>query len=92
MGAYTLTVASMGVKFGTEKGTFGPLLLAKFYQHQCNVSPLRGEKPQNRPLSKLITGRLALSAMLPVIKKQKLECGPMPNLMVALPNIGGALC
>ena len=21
-----------------------------------------------------------------------LECGPMPNLMVALPNIGGALC
>ena len=20
------------------------------------------------------------------------ECGPMPNLMVALPNIGGALC
>ena len=23
---------------------------------------------------------------------QKLECGPMPNLMVALPNIGGALC
>jgi len=22
----------------------------------------------------------------------KLECGPMPNLMVALPNIGGALC
>jgi len=23
---------------------------------------------------------------------EKLECGPMPNLMVALPNIGGALC
>jgi len=22
----------------------------------------------------------------------KLECRPMPNLMVALPNIGGALC
>jgi len=22
----------------------------------------------------------------------KLECGPMPNLMVALPNIRGALC
>jgi len=20
------------------------------------------------------------------------ECGPMPNLMVTLPNIGGALC
>jgi len=24
--------------------------------------------------------------------KIKLECGPMPNLMVALPNIGGDLC
>jgi len=22
----------------------------------------------------------------------KLECGPMPNVLVALPNIGGALC
>jgi len=29
--------------------------------------PLRGEKPQNRPLSKLNTGRFALRAMLPVI-------------------------
>jgi len=34
--------------------------------HRCNVSPLRGEKPQNRPLSKLNTGRFALRAMLPV--------------------------
>ena len=25
-------------------------------------------------------------------KKIELECGPMPNLMVALPNTGGALC
>jgi len=25
-------------------------------------------------------------------ENKKLECGPMPNLMVALPNIGGALC
>jgi len=24
--------------------------------------------------------------------RNKLECGPMPNVMVALPNIGGALC
>jgi len=27
-----------------------------------------------------------------VVTFTKLECGPMPNLMVALPNIGGALC
>jgi len=26
------------------------------------------------------------------VKKEELERGPMPNLMVALPNIGGALC
>ena len=26
------------------------------------------------------------------INEDKLECGPMPNVMVALPNIGGALC
>jgi len=26
------------------------------------------------------------------IQIQLLECGPMPNVMVALPNIGGALC
>ena len=25
-------------------------------------------------------------------KRTELECGPMPNVMVALPNIGGALC
>ena len=24
--------------------------------------------------------------------QRKLECGPIPNVMVALPNIGGALC
>jgi len=57
----------MGVKFGMEEGTFGPLLHAKFHPQLCNVSPLRGEKPQNWPLSKLNTGRFALRAMLPVI-------------------------
>jgi len=56
----------MGVKFGKEEGTFGPLLRAKFHSHRCNVSPLRGKKPQNWPLSKLNTGRFALRAMLPV--------------------------
>ena len=25
-------------------------------------------------------------------KETELECGPMPNAMAALPNIGGALC
>jgi len=49
-----------------EEGTFGPLLHAKFHPNRCNVSPLRGEKPQNRPLSKFNTGSFALRAMLPV--------------------------
>jgi len=35
------------------------------------VSPLWGEKPQNRPLSKLNTGRFALRAMLPVKKEER---------------------
>jgi len=39
------------------------------------VSPLRGEKPQNWPLSKLNTGRFALRAMLPVIKVNNYEDG-----------------
>jgi len=25
-------------------------------------------------------------------KEEELECGPMPNVMIALPNTGGALC
>jgi len=54
------------VKFGTEEGTFGPLLRAKFHPHRCNVWPLRGENPQNRPLSKLYNRHFALRAMLPV--------------------------
>ena len=27
-----------------------------------------------------------------LLKLTQLECGPMPNVMAALPNIGGALC
>jgi len=42
------------------------------------VSPLRGEKPQNWPLSKLNTGRFALRAMLPV-KNEVLDFF-VPNL------------
>jgi len=49
----------MGVKFGTEQGTFNPLLRAKFHPHCCNVSPLRGKKKLKIGLkSKLNTGAL----------------------------------
>jgi len=68
LGVLHLVVAPVGVKFGMEEGgDRSPLLHAKFHPHRCNVSPLRGEKPQNRPLSKLNTGSFALHAMLPVI-------------------------
>jgi len=40
--------------------------MPNFTPNRCNVSPLRGEKPQNRPLRKFNTGRFALRAMLPV--------------------------
>jgi len=32
-----------------------------------------------------------MPAKLPTANVYKLECGPMPNVMVALPHIGGAL-
>jgi len=27
-----------------------------------------------------------------IVQQAELECGPMPNVMAALQNIGGALC
>jgi len=50
------------------------------------VSPLRGEKPQNRPLSKLNTGRFALRAMLPV-KIRTLHVQLMKKLRVISKNM-----
>jgi len=47
LGSYTLIVAPMGWNLAWG---WGPLLHAKFHPHQCNVSLLWGEKPQNRPL------------------------------------------
>jgi len=41
-------------------------VLGVLYPNRCNVSPLRGEKLQNRPMSNLNTGAFALCAMLPV--------------------------
>ena len=56
----------MVVKFGTGRGPSHPP--SKFHPHRCNVLPLRGEKPQNRPLSNLVKyGCVALREMLPVI-------------------------
>jgi len=56
----------MGVKFGTEVASV-PSSVPNFTPpHRCNVLPLRGEKPQNRPLSNLNNRRFALRPLLPV--------------------------
>jgi len=41
---------------------------------------------------KIQTGLTFLVLAYPRKEAIKLECGPMPNLMVALLNIGGDLC
>jgi len=35
---------------------------------------------------------MMLASFCSLTRYLQLECGPMPNLMVALPNIGGAVC
>jgi len=57
-----------------------------------------GVSPEGREES--MVGRTCETGVLKPRLKQRLmddnsselECGPMPNLMVALPNRGGALC
>jgi len=52
--------------------------------------------PSRPPCSNYVLGNLFAQplslSMSTVIQVSKLECGPMPNLMVALLNIGGTLC
>jgi len=54
----------MGVKSGTDEGTIVP----NFTPSVQRVAP-GGEKPLNRPLSKLNNRRFALRAVLPVNEK-----------------------
>jgi len=57
------------------------------YQTQCwSIQKLRYVISSQSPTN--ITGQQQIHNA----SRQQLECGPMPNLMVALPNIGGALC
>jgi len=70
LGSNTLIVAPTG-EIWHGGGDFGSVLCAKFQPHRCNVSPMRGEKPQTRPLSNLNNRRFALHAMLPVNCQQQ---------------------
>jgi len=51
----------------------------------------------SRNCSSPLTGGIAITTYYTVINKHRthlteLECGRMPNVMAALPHIGGALC
>jgi len=45
-----------------EDRTYSPLLRAKFHLDRWSMSPVRVQKPENRPVSKRNTGRAALRA------------------------------
>ena len=69
--------------------------------YRNKVSPIRQSNPDTvthpsinrarRRLTSLIKTN-ALTLCQTAIHTRILECGPMPNLMVALPNVAGALC
>lgn len=50
-----------------EESTFGRLLHAIFYPHQCIMSPLWGEKPKIAPPELTKYRRHALGSMLPIM-------------------------
>jgi len=57
-GVYIPKLGKMSVKFSVLGGFYTlivPPMGMKISPHRCNVSPLRGEKPQNRRLSNLYT-------------------------------------
>jgi len=79
----------------------GILIHPTVWPHYTNVTD-RQDRHDNGPvtcnsrrkIAQLVTVK-ALDFSGPRVRlrnRQKLECGPMPNLMAALPNIGGALC
>ena len=55
----------------------------------CQLSSVTNLSHVRRALRGFATDRWSLYEFKTIIK---LECGPMPNVMAALLNIGGALC
>jgi len=67
------------------------------YGARSQPVPLANRRISGRYRQLLITTSLATelvtpSVTLPRLILSRLECGPMPDAMTALPNIGGALC
>jgi len=57
------------------------------------VMAFRRQVSETKPfyLSSILSVKYSLSYSMST-RVIKLECGPMPNVMAALPNIGGTLC
>ena len=72
---------------GSRPCQFGPALEHLVCRHvlHSSVSRQRRRKRQRK-------WRKRFELSLTRLKLKRLECGPLPNMMVALPNIGGALC
>jgi len=67
------------------------LSLATFRNHDhllCNPTCYHRSVAQPEPANHSEEAAAVVKRLL----YAKLECGPMPNVMVALPNISGALC
>jgi len=60
--------APIEMKFCTAKLTQVSVGYAKFDVNRCNESPLRGEKPNFRPVSKFNTRSLPLCGIMTIIK------------------------
>jgi len=53
---------------------------------------IRLSEEQTRLPCEFGANRSAVPEIFDAQTKNELECGPMPNVMAALPNISGALC
>jgi len=64
----------------------GPAFPASRVQHVSDLHLKFVLRPRR------VTGIQSVTAEIRRGKMIQLQCGPMPNMMAALPNIGGALC
>ena len=78
----------MAVKRFTSENKFSSLLTVCINQCQSVVVLVKIET-RLRSMKKL---NYRTSNFIQSVLHKKLECGPMPNVMAAQPNIGGALC
>jgi len=75
---------------------FGDFLLPVFsasrVQHVSGLHSQFALRPHHVWTGSMVDTQSATADIRRAKKEKELECGQMPNVMVALPNIGGALC